>query len=195
MVSRQAAAVLKGVGCEQWICNSEEEMVERALFLASDYKYLQQLRLEQRKQVAHSELLDHAGLAVTLEKTFRSWWLRWLQQQGWPTDGKQQAWRQRCTAEDRAPLTPITNSICRRITLWLGSLPDSVRKDRETRGQRVVELRNLQPWGEPVSLFDREKPNQVFAWIEGGASEESQRWWQHTYPQLIWETEGPLAQR
>ena len=36
MVSRQAAAVLRGVGLDKWICRNGEEMVERALCLAQD---------------------------------------------------------------------------------------------------------------------------------------------------------------
>ena len=30
---------------------------------------------------------------------------------------------------------------------------------------------------------------------ETGASADSQRWWQQTYPQLVWEPKGPLAAR
>ena len=81
------------------------------------------------------------------------------------------------------------------ITLWLGSLTDAERKRREAQGQRVVRLKSLQPWGEAVALFAEEQPREVMAWVEAGASLESQRWWQQTYPQLVWETEGPLASR
>ena len=69
MVSRQAAAVLRGAGCERWICSDQREMVVKALTLANDHDLLKQ-RLQQRKQVAKSELLDHAGLARSLENAF-----------------------------------------------------------------------------------------------------------------------------
>jgi predicted O-linked N-acetylglucosamine transferase (SPINDLY family) len=193
MVSRQAAAVLQGAGLNQWICRDEAEMIERALTLANDRNQLKKQRLQQRQQVACSELLDHAGLAASLEGAFRSWWLRWLQQQGWPSEVKQQAWPQTTSPEIRTPLTPVTNSVSRRLTLWLGSLPDEERQRRESHGQRVVPLRNLQPWGEAVSLFTQERPGAVMAWLETGASAETQRWWQHIYPQLVWEPEGPLT--
>ena len=194
MVSRQAAAVLQGVGCEQWICKNEAEMVEQALSLANDCKELQELRMHQRQKMVKSDLIDHAGLAVSLENAFRSWWLRWLQKQDWPIETKQ-TWHQINRAKDRALLTPVTNSVCRRLPLWLGELTEAEKLDREGRGQRVVRLKNLQAWGEPVSLFAREEPNQVLAWLEDGASDESQRWWKHIYPQLVWEPEGPLAPR
>ena len=50
MVSRQAAAVLQGAGCAQWICRNETEMVERAMTLANDHNRLEKLqRLQQRQ--------------------------------------------------------------------------------------------------------------------------------------------------
>ena len=195
MVSRQAAAVLRGVGLDRWICRDGAEMVERALSLANNRNGLEQQRLQQRQQVAGSELLDHAGLAASLEGAFRSWWLRWLQQQGWPIDAQQQAWPASKNRDDRTPLTPITNSVCKRLPLWLGSLPDAERQRREAQGQHVVRLQNLQPWGEAVHLFAGKRHREVLAWLETGASAESQRWWQHTYPQLVWEPTGPLAPR
>ena len=119
--------------------------------------------------------------------------MQWLQEQGWPIDARQKVWRQSNRAEDRAPLIPVTNSVCRRLPLWLGSLPDEERQRREAQGQRVVPLESLRPWGKAVTLFARERPEDVLALLETGATAESLRWWQNTYPQLIWEQEGPLA--
>ena len=195
MVSRQAAAVLRGVGLDRWICRDGEEMVEQALSLANDLNSLKKQRLQQRQQVAGSELLDHADLAASLEGAFRSWWLRWLKQQGWTTDVQKEAWPQSSSRETRTLLTPITNSISKRLPLWLGSLPIAERQRREAQGQRVFPLQDLNPWGEAVTLFARERPDEVLAWLETGASAESQRWWQHTYPQLVWDPKGPLAPR
>ena len=194
MVSRQAAAVLKGIGCEQWICRNEEEMVKQALSLVKDQNRLLKLRTQQRIKVANSELLDHTALAVSLEDAFRSWWLRWLREQGWSTEAKHNAWPQINKADIPAPLTPVSNCIKLKLPLWLGALPNSERQRREKQGQRIVALKDLQPWGEAVSLFARERPNSVLAWLETGASKESQDWWKKTYPQLVWEPVGPLAQ-
>ncbi len=195
MVSRQAAAVLRGAGCEQWICSDQREMVEQARTLANDHDRLKKQRLRQRKQIAKSELLDHAGLARSLETAFRKWWLRWLQQQGWSTHSKIAAWPQSSKAKTRTSITPVTNSVSRRLPIWLGPLPDKERKQREAQGQRVVPLRNLEPWGTAVSLFSQERHDTVLAWLETGASAKSQQWWKHVYPQLVWDLEGPLAPR
>ena len=95
MVSRQAAAVLWGVGYKQWICRDQAQMVEQALKLVNNPANMQKQRMRQRQQVAESELLDHSGLAEDLEKAFRHWWQRWLQEQGWGTDTKLEAWPQK----------------------------------------------------------------------------------------------------
>jgi len=186
---------LHGVGCDQWICRDQTEMVGQALRLANDLNRLKELRLQQRQKVAQSELLDHAGLASSLEHTFRQWWLQWLQKQGWPTNAKHAAWPPTAKTKAKTQLVPVSNSISQRLPLWLGPLQDAERDRREALGQRVVPLENLNPWGTAVSLFSQEQPNSVLAWLETGASTESQHWWQHTYPQLIWELEGPLASR
>ena len=73
-----------------------------------------------------------------------------------------------------------------------GSLPDEERK-RRAQGQQVVALKNLQPWGQAVTLFAKKRSCEVLVLIESGASRESQRWWQQVYPQLVWEPKGPLA--
>ena len=70
MVSRQAAAVLRGVGLEKWICRDGAEMVERALSLVNNLNGLEQQRLQQRKQMLQAASFDHAGLASSLEDTF-----------------------------------------------------------------------------------------------------------------------------
>ena len=125
MVSRQAAAVLQGVGCDEWICRDETELVEKALYLANDHNYLQQLRLEQRQKVTNSELLDHAGLATSLEQAFRSWWMRWLKEQGWASDDQRKRLATNQDMIQKATIIPVTNSTCKKIPLWLGSLSDA----------------------------------------------------------------------
>ena len=135
--------------------------MDQATALTTNYTRLQKLRLQQRLRVAQSELLDHAGLAENLENTFRSWWVRWLGQHGWGTDAKQNAWPQSRKPEARAQLTPVINSVYKRLPLWLGPLPDAERKLVEAQGQQVVALENIQPWGKAVGLFAGKHPGKV----------------------------------
>ena len=83
--------------------------------------------------MAQSELLDHAGLARSLEGAFRSWWLRWLEQQGWPKDAKVPSLAIKDQNRRSNLITPVTNSVRKRLPLWLGSLPDAERQKREAQ--------------------------------------------------------------
>ena len=137
--------------------------MDQASTLTANHTRLKKLRLQQRLRVAQSELLDHAGLAENLESTFRSWWVRWLEQQGWSTDAKQNAWPQSRKPEARAQLTPVTNSVCKRLPLWLGPLPDAERKLVEAQGQQVVALKNIQyRQVRGLSLFQTKLMGQAF---------------------------------
>ena len=63
MVSRQAAAVLSGVGEQGWICREMRQSLGKvALKLSLDTNKLRERRLKQRDKVAASALLDHAAL-------------------------------------------------------------------------------------------------------------------------------------
>jgi len=83
MVSRQAAAVLAGGGCENWICGTNEELVQKAVKLTRDHQELGRIRKQLRSKISRSQLLDHKGMARELEKTFRSWWHSWLDANQW----------------------------------------------------------------------------------------------------------------
>ena len=153
---------------------------------------LKEKRLKQREKIAKSELLDHQGLADSLDSSFRHWWLNWLEQQGWIENSNGSAWPQTKEIE-KNQLVPVANSVVKKLTLWLGSLPENERRKREAEGQQVVDLKNIEPWGEAVKLFAREENTKILACIETGTSAESIRRWQQIYPQLVWETKGPLA--
>ena len=119
--------------------------------------------------MASSELLDHAGLAASLESAFRNWWFIWLQQQGWSTtNAKQHSWKEISEPEPKAQLTPVTNSVSKRLPLWLGPIPGAERKRLEALGKRIIALKSLEPWGEAVTLFAQERPNKVLVWLEKG---------------------------
>jgi predicted O-linked N-acetylglucosamine transferase (SPINDLY family) len=107
MVSRQAAAVLSAVGCNEWISNSTEELVSKAKNLIGDKNNLSLTRRGLRHKISNSELMNHKGLADELGKSFRSWWLRWLEKEGWLNDkevSKADAW------PVRLPPRPIAKS-------------------------------------------------------------------------------------
>ena len=82
---------------------------------------------------------------------------------------KQQAWPQTSKETLNTALTPVTNSVCKRLPLWLGPLPDAERQRREAQGTRVVPLQNLQPWGRSSDPICKEQQGEVLAWLENGS--------------------------
>ena len=86
MVSRQAAAVLSAVGCNEWISSNTVELVSKAKNLIGDRNKLNLIRRGLRNKMSSSELMNHKSLADELGTSFRSWWLRWLQKEGWVND-------------------------------------------------------------------------------------------------------------
>ena len=67
MVSRQAAAVLTGIGEKGWICTNGAEMAEQAEKLSRQRDILRERRLQQRAKVAASPCL-----------IMRAWPAAWL---------------------------------------------------------------------------------------------------------------------
>lgn len=191
MVSRQAAAVLSGVGEEGWICADSAEMTEKAVELSRERGSLRKRRRLQRAKVASSSLLDHAGLALSLASSFRQWWRLWLKQQGWGLNSERSAWQRQEDATE-APIS-LTNSPALRVPLWLGPLNASEREEWQRQGREVIRLDALRPWGAPVSLFHEQRRGHVLGWLEQGINNTEQQWWQRVYPQLLWQEEGPLA--
>ena len=187
MVSRQAAAVLAGAGRAAWICRDGEQLAARALELASDPQGLAELRRQQRGLVAASQLLDHTGLARATERSFRQWWQRWLEKEGWPLKPVQQPWPEPAAAA--AVITPTANSVHRRLPLWMGPMNIEQRRALEEQGNQLVAVEALEPWGGLAELFRApEQGRQVVVELTAGDPDGQQlERWRRTYPQLIWQ--------
>ena len=191
MVSRQAAAVLAGAGRPEWICGDGQQLVERAVELASHPKRLAELRQHQRALVAASQLLDHAGLARATEQSFRQWWHCWLKREGWPPQSDRSVWpREQVPAQ---PLIPLANSPSRSLPLWLGPLNPQERQTFEATGHQLMTVPALEPWGGLAELFRaQEQGLRLLVQLEGGDPEGIQRQrWQQVYPQLVWQLMEP----
>lgn len=193
MVSRQAAAVLAGVGCADFICADAEAMASRAFELCKDRKSLLQRRLQQRQQVANSALLDHKGLANELSTSFRDWWHRWLNEQGWNNSDcqqKQPAWPLTCSSASAISLD--VSHLSQQLPMWLGAMNAIESQSWQDQGIEVVPLQTLNPWGSTVKLFRPYNKQRVLVWMEQGLPKKDLSWWQRVYPQLQWDLQGPL---
>ncbi len=194
MVSRQAAAVLAGVGCEDLICSDAAAMASRAFELCRDREALLHRRLRQRQQVADSALLDHKGLAQELSTSFREWWHRWLNTQGWNNSDSQlsqPAWPLAYSSASAMALDTPTSS--QQLPIWLGAMNANESQSWQDQGIEIVQIQTLSPWGGTVQLFRPYHKQQVLVWMEQGLPEKDLNWWQRVYPQLQWDLQGPLS--
>ncbi len=196
MVSRQAAAVLAGVGCADFICADAAAMASRAFELCKDRKALLHRRLQQRQQLANSALLDHKGLAKELSTSFRKWWHKWLDTQGWKNPDSQikhPAWPLACSTASSIPLDADTHTPIQKLPMWLGVMTSNCSRSWRNQGIEIVPLQTLSPWGETVKLFRPYNKQRVLVWMEQGLSKKDLSWWQRIYPQLQWDLQGPLS--
>jgi predicted O-linked N-acetylglucosamine transferase (SPINDLY family) len=81
LLARQGASLLTAAGLEQWIANSKEEYVAKAIALASDHAGLAALRSVLREQVLASPLFDAPRFARNFEDALWGMWARYQAQQ------------------------------------------------------------------------------------------------------------------
>ncbi|CAO4162873.1 tetratricopeptide repeat protein [Methylorubrum populi] len=73
-----AAAVLTAAGLPEFVTETREDYVARAVALASDLDHLRAVRSGLRERVFASPLMDHARQARDVGEAFRAMWRRWL---------------------------------------------------------------------------------------------------------------------
>jgi len=78
-VGRLGSSLLRGAGHPEWIAQTEEEYVEKAVALASDLPRLADLRAGLRAQIESSPLMDEAGFARKTEAAYRQMFANWAQ--------------------------------------------------------------------------------------------------------------------
>jgi protein O-GlcNAc transferase len=78
-VGRLGSSVLQGVGHPEWIAESEDEYVDKAVELASGVVRLSEIRSTLRGQMEASPLRDEAGFARKVEEAYRGMWKIWCE--------------------------------------------------------------------------------------------------------------------
>jgi predicted O-linked N-acetylglucosamine transferase (SPINDLY family) len=79
--SRIAAAVLAALGLPEWIANSPDDYVQRAMTLGRDRETIGNLRRTLRKRMLDSPLTQEAAFARDVEQTWRQLWRSWCSAQ------------------------------------------------------------------------------------------------------------------
>ena len=80
-VSHMGETILKNIGMGEYVADSEEEYIAKALALASDLPRLAALRARLRGQLLNSPLCDGPGFTRDLEAAYRTMWGTWCQAQ------------------------------------------------------------------------------------------------------------------
>ncbi len=78
-VGRLGASILSGAGHGEWIAETEQEYIAKAVALASDLPGLAKLRSELRTQLQHSPLMDEEGFTRAVEQAYRHMWQMWCE--------------------------------------------------------------------------------------------------------------------
>jgi protein O-GlcNAc transferase len=81
MIQNQGASLLVAAGLPDWIADTEEDYIQKALAFASDLESLANLRLRLRQQVLASPLFDSRRFARNFEDAL---WEMWQRHQGRP---------------------------------------------------------------------------------------------------------------
>lgn len=84
--SRVSASILTNTGLDQYIAETRQEYVNKAVALAGDMKQLEQFRASARTLLSQSVLLNKALFAAEMEKAIEEMWHHWCaSHQGQPT--------------------------------------------------------------------------------------------------------------
>lgn len=78
---RVGVSLLRRVGLEEWIADSTQDYVGKAVALAREPGRLLALRRELRQRMRGSPLCDGAGFARQVETAYRKMWRRWCETQ------------------------------------------------------------------------------------------------------------------
>jgi predicted O-linked N-acetylglucosamine transferase (SPINDLY family) len=76
-VGRLGSSILHGVGHEEWIAQSEEEYVEKAVALAADLVKLAEIRAGLRPQMQASVVMDEVAFARRAEQAYQLMFQQW----------------------------------------------------------------------------------------------------------------------
>ncbi len=76
-IGRLGCSILDSAGHPEWIAESEEEYIEKAVALAEDLPGLAIIRGTLRKELEKSPLMDESGFASGVEEAYKNMFLRW----------------------------------------------------------------------------------------------------------------------
>lgn len=80
-MGRLGATIARGVGHPEWVSDSDNDYIEKAVALASDIPALAQQRAALRRELLMSPLCNAADFTARVERCYRDIWTQWCTQQ------------------------------------------------------------------------------------------------------------------
>jgi len=78
-VGRVGSSILSTIGHPEWICETEDEYVEKAVSLATDLPALADIRRNLRQDMQNSALMDEVGFTRRFEADLRKMFTQWCE--------------------------------------------------------------------------------------------------------------------
>jgi len=79
-VSHAGESLLNNIGLEDWVANSEEDYIAKAIAFSANLSEIASLRESLRERLFTSPICDAPRFASNLEIAFRSMWHKWCDQ-------------------------------------------------------------------------------------------------------------------
>lgn len=76
-ISRQSASFLRAIGGDDFIAESKEDYLRKAVAWSNNTVILEELRMEMRQKMKNSLLCDGKRFTQNLEREFRKMWVQW----------------------------------------------------------------------------------------------------------------------
>ncbi len=80
-VGRLGSSILEGIGHPEWIAQTEEEYIKKAIALADNLPELATLRAGLRQEMEQSSLMDEPAFARKVETAYREMFMKWCEEQ------------------------------------------------------------------------------------------------------------------
>ena len=77
-VGKIGSSILSTLGHSEWVATSEDEYIQKAVNLASDFKKLNTIRGSLRKEMEQSPIMDRKGFVFELESIYQNMWENYL---------------------------------------------------------------------------------------------------------------------
>jgi protein O-GlcNAc transferase len=78
-VGRIGTSLMMNLGLPEWVAQTEEEYIQKAVAFAQDHSRLSELRSTMCQRMQDSPVMDGKGFAQGVEEAYREMWEKWCE--------------------------------------------------------------------------------------------------------------------